>query len=150
MVRITGNPQAVEKNGKFSGHDTDGSFLAIFPAPFEHSSAPAFEITVRAKTSQQILCALNQQRAELFVAGLANSELLLDRAGLVATWCQPEICRYISGMSEPTGVSYSKHVLKRGDRSHSAYLAEPIGLWIAILRRAFNRLVQRIDLLVQM
>jgi len=59
MVRTTGNPQSVEKNSKFSGHGHDGSFLAIFPAPFEHSSAPAFAVTVRAKTSQQILSALD-------------------------------------------------------------------------------------------
>jgi hypothetical protein len=49
MVRITGNPQAVKKNSKFSGHRHNGAFLAIFPAPFEHSSAPAFEVTVRAE-----------------------------------------------------------------------------------------------------
>jgi hypothetical protein len=52
MVRIAGNPQAVEKNGKFSGNGHDGSFLAVLPARFEHSSAPAFQITVWAKTSQ--------------------------------------------------------------------------------------------------
>jgi len=73
MVGITGDPQAVEKNSKFPGYGHYGSFLAIFPTPFEHSCAPAFEITVRAKTSQQILSTLNQQRAELFVAGLADS-----------------------------------------------------------------------------
>jgi len=150
MVRIPRNPQAVEKDSQFPGYRNDGSFLAIFPAPFEHSSAPAFEITVRAKTSQQILRTLNQQRAELFVPGLAYPELLLDRAGLVATRCQPKICWDISGMSEPAGISYSKDVLKRCDRSHSAYLTEPIRLWIASLCGAFNCLVQRIDLLVQM
>jgi hypothetical protein len=52
MVRITGNPQAVEKNRQFPGYSHDGSFLAILPTPFEHSSAPAFEVTVGAKTSQ--------------------------------------------------------------------------------------------------
>jgi hypothetical protein len=124
MVRITGNPQAVEKNRKFPGYRHDGSFLAVFPAPFEHSSAPAFKVTVRAKTSQKILSTLNQQRAELFVAGLADPELLLDRAGLVATWCQTEICRYVSGMSEPAGVSDSEHVLKCCDRSHAANLTK--------------------------
>jgi hypothetical protein len=51
MVGITGNPQPMEKNGKFSGHGHDGSLLAILPATFEHSSAPAFEVTIRAKTS---------------------------------------------------------------------------------------------------
>jgi hypothetical protein len=117
MVCIARNPQPMEKNGEFSGNGDDCSFLAIFSAPFEHSSAPAFQITVRAKTSQQILSTLNQQRAELFVAGLADSELLFNRAGLVATWCQPEICRYISGVSEPTGVPYSKHILQRCDRA---------------------------------
>ena len=100
MVRITGNPQTVEKNRKFSGHGHDGSFFAIFPASFEHSSAPAFEVTVRTKTSQKILGTLNQQRAELLVPGLADPELLVDRAGLVATRCQAKICRYISGMSD--------------------------------------------------
>lgn len=150
MVGITGNPQAVEKNSQFPGYRHNGSFLAVFTAPFEHSSAPAFEVTVRAKTSQQILSTLNQQRAELLVAGLADPELLLDRAGLVATWCQPKIRRDISGMSEPTGISDSQHVLKSCDRSDSAYLAEPIRLWVAILRGAFNSLVQRIDLLIQM
>ena len=78
MVRITGYPQSVEKNSKFSSHCHDGSFLAVFPAPFEHSGAPAFKITVRTKTPQQILSALNEQRPELFVAGLADSELLFD------------------------------------------------------------------------
>ena len=150
MVSITGNPQSVEKNSKFAGDRYNGSLLTIFSTSLEHSSTPAFEVTVRAKTSQQILRTLNQQRAELFVAGLADSQLLLDRAGLVATWRQPEICRYVSGMSEPAGVAYSKHVLQRCDRPHSAYLAEPIGLWVAILRRAFNCFVQGIDLFVQM
>ncbi len=150
MVGITGDPQAVEENSKFPSYGHDGSLLAIFPTPFEHSRAPAFEITVRAKASQKILSTLHQQRAELLVAGFADSELLFDRPGLVATWCQPKICRYISRMSEPAGVSDSKHVLKRCDRAHSAYLAEPIGLWIAILRQAFDCLVQGIDLFVQM
>src|SRR5258708_13311548 len=116
MVRITGDRQGVEKNSKFPGYGYDGSFLAIFPTPFEHSRAPAFEITVRAKTSQQILSTVNQQRAKLFVAGLADSELLLDRAGLVATWCQPEICRYIPGMTEPAGLSHTNHYLNPSDR----------------------------------
>jgi hypothetical protein len=70
MVRITSNPHAVEKNRQFPGYRHDGSFRAVFPAAFEHSGAPAFEVTVRTKTSQQILRTLNQQRAELFVAGL--------------------------------------------------------------------------------
>ena len=142
MVRITSNPQAVEKNRQFPGYCHNGSFLAVFPAPFEHSGAPAFEVTVRAKTSQKILRTLNQQRAELFVAGLADPELLLDRAGLVATWRQPKICRDISGMSEPAGVSYGEDVLKRSDRAHAANLTKPIRLWVAILRRALDRLVQ--------
>ena len=46
MVRITGNPQAVEKNSQFPGYRHNGSFLAVFPTPFEHSSAPAFEVTI--------------------------------------------------------------------------------------------------------
>ena len=91
MIRITGNPQAVEKNSQFSGHGHDGSFLAIFPATFEHSSAPAFKVAVRAKTSQQILRTLNQQRAELIVSGLADSELLLDIMTVRKQW--PEIRR---------------------------------------------------------
>src|SRR5271170_5217582 len=118
MVRITGNPQAVEENSQFPGYRHNGSFLAVFPAPFEHSSAPAFEVTIWPETPQQILSTLNQQRAKLFVAGLADSELLFDRARLVATWCQPEICRYVSGMSESAGISDGEHVLKRCDRSH--------------------------------
>lgn len=65
---------------------TMARFLLFFPPRFEHSRAPAFEITVRAKTPQQILSTLHQQRAELLVAGLADSELLFDRPGLVATW----------------------------------------------------------------
>jgi hypothetical protein len=55
MVRITSKPQAVEKNRQFPCYRHNGSFLAVFSAPFEHSGAPAFEVTVRAKTSQQIL-----------------------------------------------------------------------------------------------
>jgi hypothetical protein len=73
MVRFTGNPQAVKKNSQLPGYSHNGSFLAVFPAPFEHSSAPTFEVTVRAKASQQILSTLNQQRAKLFVASLADS-----------------------------------------------------------------------------
>ena len=46
---------------------------------------------------------LDQQRTELFVAGFADPMLLLNRAGLVATWCQTEIGRYISRMIEPPG-----------------------------------------------
>ena len=149
MVRITSKPQAVEKNRQFPGYRHNGSFLAVFPAPFEHSGAPAFEVTVRAKTSQQILRTLNEQRAELFVAGLTDPELLLDRAGLVATWCQPKICRDISGMSKAARVSDSKDILKGCDRSHSADLAKSNCLGIAILCGAFDCLVGRIDLLVQ-
>jgi hypothetical protein len=93
MVRLTCNPQPVENYSKFPGNRNNRPFLAVFPTPFDHSSAPAFEITVRAKTPQQILSTLNQQRAELLVAGLADPELLLDRAGLVATWCQTKIGR---------------------------------------------------------
>ena len=52
MVRITRNPQAVEKNSQFPGDRHDGPFLAVLTAPFEHSRTPAFEVTVRAKTSQ--------------------------------------------------------------------------------------------------
>jgi hypothetical protein len=60
MVDITGDPLAVEKKSKFPGYGHDGSLLAIFPAAFEYSTSPAFEITVRAKTSQQILSTLHQ------------------------------------------------------------------------------------------
>ena len=123
MVRVTGNPQPMEQNGRFPSNGDDSSFLAIFSAPFEHSGAPAFEVTVRTKSSQQILSTLNQQRAELFVARLADSELLFDRAGLVTTRRQTEICRDISGMSEAAGASYREHVLKCGDRTHAADLA---------------------------
>ena len=38
MVRITGNPQAVEKHSKFPSHGYDGSFLATLPTPLEASS----------------------------------------------------------------------------------------------------------------
>jgi hypothetical protein len=116
MVCVTRDPQPVEKDSKFSGDRDDCPFLAVLSAPFEHSCAPAFKVTVRAKTPQQILSALNEQRSELFVAGLADSELLFDGARLVATWRQPKVCRYISGMREPTGVTDGKHVLKRSDR----------------------------------
>jgi hypothetical protein len=49
---MTRNPQAVENNSQFPGYGDNGSLLAFLPAPFEHSSAPAFEVTVRAKASQ--------------------------------------------------------------------------------------------------
>ena len=78
MVCVAGNPQPMKKYGEFSGNGDDCSFLAIFPAPFEHSRAPAFKIAVRTKTPQQILSALNQQRPKLFVPSLADSELLFD------------------------------------------------------------------------
>jgi hypothetical protein len=78
MVRVTRDPEPVEKDSKFSSDRNDCPFLAVSPAPLEHSRAPAFKITVRAKTSQQILSALNEQRSELFVASLADSELLFD------------------------------------------------------------------------
>ncbi|MCU1299975.1 MAG: hypothetical protein JWQ87_259 [Candidatus Sulfotelmatobacter sp.] len=63
MVRVARNPQPMENDSKFSGDRNDRSFLAVFAATLEHSRAPAFKITVRTKTPQQVLSALNQQRA---------------------------------------------------------------------------------------
>ena len=78
MVCVARNPEPMENDGKFSGDRNDRSLLAVFAAAFEHSRAPAFKISVRTKTPQQVLRALNQQRTELFVASLADSELLFD------------------------------------------------------------------------
>jgi hypothetical protein len=142
MIGIASDPESVKKNRKLPGYRRDGSLFAIFAASFEHSSAPSFKVTVRPKTSQKVLSTLHEQRAELFVSGLADPELLLDRAGLVATWCQPKICWDISGMSKPAWVSYGEDVLERSDRANAANLTKPIRLWVAILRRTFNRLVQ--------
>jgi hypothetical protein len=41
MVRITSKPQAVKKNRHFPGYRHNGSFLVVFPAPFEHSDSSA-------------------------------------------------------------------------------------------------------------
>ena len=142
MIGIASDPESVKKNRKLPGYRHDGSLFAIFAASFAHSSAPSFKVTVRPKTSQKVLSTLDEQRAELFVSGLADPELLLDRSGLVPTWCQTEIRRYVSGMSEPAGVSDSEHELKCCDRSHAANLTKSVRLWIAIVCSALNGLVQ--------
>ena len=78
MVGFPGDPEPVEEDSKFSGDRDDGSFLTVFAAALEHPRAPAFKIAVRTKAAQQVLSTLDEQRTKLFVASLADPELLIN------------------------------------------------------------------------
>jgi hypothetical protein len=86
MVSVTGYPQPVEKNSKFSSHRDDRSFLAIFSVPFEHASAPAFELTVGQERPNKYRAhqeALERQLGFQGICALINQSETLAQSSLV-------------------------------------------------------------------
>ena len=98
MVVSPVNPQPVEKNCKSSGNGDNGSLLfrpprsnIRVPQRLRSLPGPKRPTDIEHRTSR-----------ELLIAGLAYSELLFDRAGLVAVLSARGM--QDSGMGEPAGV----------------------------------------------
>jgi hypothetical protein len=70
----------MQQDGELTRHSNNRAFLSVLAAALGQMHSRTLQIAVRPESSEQVLRAQHQKRAQLFVARLADSQLLVDVA----------------------------------------------------------------------
>ena len=77
FVSLSTHPQTMQQDRQLSRGRDHGSFLAILSATLRQLQAPAPQIAVRSKRSQNVVRTLHQQRSQIRITFLADVQLRL-------------------------------------------------------------------------
>src|SRR6266566_7393934 len=90
----------MQQHRQLSGRGNDGSLLPALPTTLGQLQPPASQITVHTKRSQNVLCPLHQQRAQIGIAFLADVHLRLALSGVSSSGLQSQIAAYVAALAE--------------------------------------------------
>ena len=97
-------PEGDHHDGEFARDGGDGFFLGGFASAGGEFEAILADGAVGAVATEQVLGALGEEGAEVFVAGFAYGELFVGAAGLVAAGDEAEVGADVARVFEAAGV----------------------------------------------
>src|SRR5512141_1428450 len=99
LVHLSAHPQVMQQHRQLSCRGYDGSLLAVPSTTLGQLQAPAPEITVDAKWSQDVLCSLHQQRSQIRITLFADVHLRLALTRVPASWLQSQIASHVAALA---------------------------------------------------
>src|SRR6185437_3916376 len=141
LVHFAADPQVVQQHRQLSGRGYDGSLLCVSSSSFRQLESPAPEIAVNAERSQDVLCSLHQQRAQVRIAFLADMHLRLALSRVPPSWLQSEIATHVAALREPMRVFQRQQERQRDQCAYSLHLFQQGDLRITFLCQFVDSLV---------
>src|SRR5690242_13173801 len=121
----------MQQHRQLSRRGDDGSLLSTLSSPFRQLQSPASEIAIHTERSQNVLCPLYQQRAQIGIAFLTDVQLRFALAGVPASRLQSQIAAYVATLAETMRVFQRQQERQRDQRAHSRDLLQQCHLRIA-------------------
>jgi hypothetical protein len=75
IIGLSSSPKVVQQNRQFSGDPDYRPFLSVLPSSFSQLQSPAPQVAVRAKGSQVVVGAIDQQLAQVGIPGFGDPQL---------------------------------------------------------------------------
>src|SRR5207249_4437967 len=119
----------------------DGSLLSVSPATLGQLQAPAPQITVHPKWSQDVLRSLHQQRAQIRIAFLADVQLRLALSRVPASRLQSQIAAHIATLAKTMRIFQRQQKRQRDERAYALDLLQQCHLRIRVLRQFLDAIV---------
>src|SRR5579872_4780950 len=108
----------VQQDGQLPRHCHQGTLLRILVALPSQLQAPALEIGVRTPLTENAVCSLHQQLAQINVAFFADSQLRLALARFTAPRLESQVTPYIPAFAESIRIFQRQH---KGQRDQASY-----------------------------
>src|SRR5207248_9015784 len=102
----------------------DGSLLSALSATLGQLQAPAPQITVHSEWSQNVLCSLHQQRAQVWIAFLADMHLRLAPPGVPPSRLQSQIAAHVAALANTMRIFQGQQKRQRDQRAYSLNLLQ--------------------------
>src|SRR5215467_6723308 len=98
LVHFSAHPQVMQQHRQLSGCGHEGSLLAVPATALRQLQAPAPEIAVDPEGSQDVLCPLHQQRAQIGIAFLADMQLRIALSRFPPSRLQSQIAASVPAL----------------------------------------------------
>lgn len=125
-------PEGDHHDGKFTRDGGDGFFLGGFASAGGEFEAILADGAIGAVTTEQVLGALGEEGAEVFVAGFADGELFVAAAGLVAAGHEAEVGTDVSWVFEAARIFDTQYKNHGGDGTDGGDFLECHGLGMVL------------------
>src|SRR5688572_29092503 len=113
LVHLAAAQQREEQHRQLACRRHDCAFLRALAALRLESFAETFQVAVWAAGTKDVLRALHEQPASHRIAALADAQLRIVAAGLVASRHQPEVGTHVAGVAEALGIRDHQREVQR-------------------------------------
>ena len=124
---------------QLASHGNDGPISGLLASARRQMQSPLSQGRVFSVRPKHMVGALDQQRAQIDVAGLGDAELRIALAGLAATRSQAEITANIATSLEPFLAAQRQHVSQGRELTDAVDLDQRLRLWILGLRQPLDQ-----------
>jgi len=125
-------PEVVQQDGQLSSDGDDGAFLGRLAAAFSELQPPAAQVAVRSERPKDVLGALDQEPAEIAIAGLGDVELRILGSALVSAGDQSQARAELAALAEAMGIFQGQDVGQGGDGADARDVAQEAGFGIVV------------------
>ena len=125
-------PEVVQEDGQLSSDGDDGAFLGRLAAAFSELQPPAAQVTVGPEGPKDVLGALDQEPAEIAIAGLGDVELRILGSALVSAGDQSQARAELAALAEAMGIFQGQDVGQGGDGADARDVAQEAGFGIVV------------------
>lgn len=150
LVVVSCFPEREQQDGELAGDGDDGAFLGGFSSASGEAQSGFAECGGRAEWAEDVVGAVDEETAQLGVAGFGDGELLVGLAGLVASGDESEVGADVAGAGESLGVFEGEDEAEGGDGADTGDLLEALGDGVLGLGEGFELLFKGFDLAVEM
>ncbi len=142
-------PQPMQQHGELACYRNDRTLLRVL-LPFRcQCQSPTPQVRVRSERSQDVVRRANEKTSEVGVAGLGDSQLRIEIAGLAVSRTQSEVGSDRTTALESLRILQGQNVTQRRQRSDSRDLAQQLRFWVALRGQMFDLRVEPLDLQAQ-